>query len=197
MFVRIWMRNDKMLFTGGIRNVEDERFELTGDDSSNMMIRDLEEADSGSYDCRIMVEEPVSVTHSLTVTRHFSIQADPVQAMVNVPLRGESRFGCKVTGGEAEIEWTRDGGKFSSSGSYEHRGDHVEIRDATIQVCYQNFEYLLRRGFQRMLVFTTALQSVKMDRGKLLPSKSRFCFHQRSCLLRNTLCKVGKDLKQS
>ena len=54
--------------------------------------------------------------------------------MVSVPLRGHTRFGCKVSGGQADIEWTRDGGKFSNTNSYEYKGDFIELRDATIHV---------------------------------------------------------------
>ena len=51
------------------------------------MITDLTEDDSGSYECRIMVEQTVSVTHSLTVANIFSIHPDPADSQVNVPLR--------------------------------------------------------------------------------------------------------------
>ena len=107
---------------------------MSGKDGSSLVIKDLKESDSGTYDCRIMVEQQVTVSHTLTVTRQFSIQSDPTEAMVSVPLRGHTRFGCKVTGGQADIEWTRDGGKFSNTDSYEFRGDYIELRDATIHV---------------------------------------------------------------
>ena len=58
-----------------------------GSDESSLMITDLTEDDSGSYECRIMVEQTVSVAHSLTVANIFSIHPDPADSQVNVPLR--------------------------------------------------------------------------------------------------------------
>ena len=62
-----------MLFTGSIRHTDDPRLELTGE--SELSIASAQEEDSGEYQCRIMVETPLSVTHSLTVTNTFNIQA--------------------------------------------------------------------------------------------------------------------------
>ena len=133
----------------------------SGSDESSLMITDLTEDDSGSYECRIMVEQTVSVTHSLSVANMFSIHPDPPNSLVNVPLRqqnnylhisilsypinfirGNSRFGCKTSDPDSEIEWTRDGGKFSSTNSYHFKGNYLEITDATIEVMYI-FSYLL------------------------------------------------------
>ena len=100
-----------------------------------MKINDLQESDTGLYECKIMVEQQVTVTHSLTVANIFSIQSDPADALVHVPLRGQTRFGCKVTGAnDADIEWTRDGGKFSTTDSYKFNGDYIQLTDVTIQV---------------------------------------------------------------
>lgn len=127
------MRGDTMLFTGSVRHEEDTRLELAEEDGSSLLISDLSEADSGQYECRIMVEKVVRVRHTLIVANIFSIHTDPAEAMVSVPLRGQTRFGCKTSGGQAEIQWTRDGGKFSSTGSYNHQGDQVELVNVTIE----------------------------------------------------------------
>lgn len=127
------MRGDTMLFTGSVRHEEDTRLELAEEDGSSLLISDLSEADSGQYECRIMVEKVVRVRHTLIVANIFSIHTDPAEAMVSVPLRGQTRFRCKTSGGEAEIQWTRDGGKFSSTGSYNHQGEEVELVNVTIE----------------------------------------------------------------
>ena len=57
-----------------------------------MKISAAVEEDSGSYECKIMVEQEVTVTHSLTVARIFTIQSDPADALVTVPLRGHTRY---------------------------------------------------------------------------------------------------------
>lgn len=120
-FVRVWMKEDKMLFTGSIRHTEDERLSLSGEGDSVLTIASAREEDSGQYQCRIMVETAVSVSHSLTVTTSFSIQAEPSQAVVSVPLRGQTSLACRTVGAEAEIEWTRDGARFSGKPSTEKR----------------------------------------------------------------------------
>ena len=35
--------------------------------------------------------------------------------------------------GQVEIEWNRDGGKFSSTNSYNYNGDYIDLSDVTIQ----------------------------------------------------------------
>ena len=65
---------------------------IVGSDESSLMITDLTEDDSGSYECRIMVEQTVSVTHSLTVANIFSIHPDPPNSLVNVPLRQHIQY---------------------------------------------------------------------------------------------------------
>jgi len=132
-FVRVWMRGHTMLYTGTIRHEEDPRLELAGEDGSSLVITDLTEEDSGQYECRIMVEKPVVVTHSLTVANIFAIHTEPAEAVVSVPLRGHTRLGCSTTGGQADIEWTRDGGKFSNNDSYNYQGDFLELADVTTQ----------------------------------------------------------------
>ena len=127
------MKGDTMLFTGSVSHKEDTRLELAKEDGSNLLIRDLIEDDSGQYECRIMVEKVVRVRHTLIVANIFSIYTDPAEAMVSVPLRGQTRFGCKTSGDGAEIQWTRDGGKFSSTGSYNHEGGEVELANVTIE----------------------------------------------------------------
>ena len=127
------MKGDTMLFTGSVRHKEDTRLELAEEDGSSLLIRDLIEDDSGQYECRIMVEKVVRVRHTLIVANIFSIYTDPAEAMVSVPLRGQTRFGCKTSGDKAEIQWTRDGGKFSSTGSYNQEGDEVELTNVTIE----------------------------------------------------------------
>ena len=77
-----------MLFTGTIRLTEDPRLELTGE--SALSISSAREEDSGQYQCRIMVETPLSVTHSLTVTRTFNIQARYSQAFLSLYWSGAS-----------------------------------------------------------------------------------------------------------
>ena len=136
-FVRVWMRGHTMLYTGTIRHEEDPRLELAGEDGSSLVITDLTEEDSGQYECRIMVEKPVVVTHSLTVANIFAIHTEPAEAVVSVPLRGHTRLGCSTTGGQADIEWTRDGGKFSNNDSYNYQGDFLELADVTTQVQMQ------------------------------------------------------------
>ena len=71
-----------MLFTGSIRHTEDPRLELTGE--SALSLSSVREEDSGQYQCRIMVESPLSVTHSLTVSRTFNIQARYSQALLTL-----------------------------------------------------------------------------------------------------------------
>ena len=131
------MRGHTMLYTGTIRHEEDPRLELASDDGSSLVITDLTEEDSGQYECRIMVEKPVVVTHTLTVANIFAIHTVPTKAVVSVPLRGHTRLGCSTTGGEADIEWTRDGGKFSNNDNYNYQGDFLELADVTTQVQMQ------------------------------------------------------------
>ena len=120
-----------MLFTGSIRHTEDPRLELTGE--SELSITSAREEDSGEYQCRIMVETPLSVTHSLTVTNAFNIQAEPSGAVVSVPLRGETTIACRTIGASAEISWTRDGAVFSGSEKYRQTGREVRLENVTIQ----------------------------------------------------------------
>ena len=61
-------------------------------DDNGLKIAGAVEDDSGSYECKIMVEQEVTVTHSLTVARIFTIQSDPADALVTVPLRGHTRY---------------------------------------------------------------------------------------------------------
>ena len=84
-----------MLFTGSIRHTEDPRLELRGE--SELTITSAQEDDSGEYQCRIMVEKVVRVRHTLIVANIFSIHTDPAEAMVSVPLRGQTRFRCKTS----------------------------------------------------------------------------------------------------
>ena len=49
-----------------------------------------------------MVTQPVSVTHSLTVTAEFSIQPVPPTGLLTVPLRGAALLQCRITGPGAQ-----------------------------------------------------------------------------------------------
>ena len=122
-----------MLFTGSIRHTEDPRLELS--EASELVISSAREEDSGQYQCRIMVETPLSVTHSLTVSNTFNIQAEPSQAVVSVPLRGETSLACRTIGapGGTEIEWSRDGAVFSGSETYRQTGSSIQLVNVSIQ----------------------------------------------------------------
>ena len=90
-----------MLFTGGIRLDENPRYSLAGPTNSTLMVTkwisikqsfrfknsivfhfpqvtDVVPTDSGSYECRIMVRETVSITHTLLVSQSFSVQVNEI-----------------------------------------------------------------------------------------------------------------------
>ena len=43
----------------------------------SLVIKDTTTTDSGDYECRIMLSQTLSVTHSLLVTQAFSVQVSP------------------------------------------------------------------------------------------------------------------------
>jgi len=134
-FVRVWMKEDVMLYTGNVRLNQDERFLLTGPGNSSLAILDSTPADSGQYECRIMVKQTVSITHTLMVTDTFSIQAKPSEGVVMVPMRGTTAIGCKIVGEvgvDTSIVWSRDSSKFRD-GTYSYEGDYVQLGNVTLE----------------------------------------------------------------
>jgi len=132
-FVRVWMKDDVMLFTGNIRLNQDERLSLEG--NSSLVIMDTTPEDSGQYECRIMVRETVSISHTLIVTQSFSIQADPSEGVVMVPLRGSTHIGCKIvgdSGSKSGIVWSRDNNKFRD-GSYSFDGESIQLGNISLE----------------------------------------------------------------
>ena len=156
-----------MLFTGSIRHTEDERLSLSGDDNSVLSISSAREEDSGEYQCRIMVETPVSVTHSLTVTNTFSIQAEPSQAVVSVPLRGQTSLSCRTVGASPEIQWTRDGARFSRTESYRQTSEVTQLVAHT----------------PGLLLTESLAQLQHLDKVHLLPDLGQLHLGQESLLL--------------
>ena len=96
------LQEDMMLFTGGMKMDENPRFSLAGPTNSTLMvtnrpaitikqsftikyigvllifpqITDVVPTDSGTYECRIMVRETVSISHTLLVSQSFSVQVN-------------------------------------------------------------------------------------------------------------------------
>ena len=183
-----------MLFTGSIRHTEDERLSLSGDDNSVLSISSAREEDSGQYQCRIMVETPVSVTHSLTVTDTFSIQAEPSQAVVSVPLRGQTSLSCRTVGASAEIQWTRDGARFSRTESYRQTGSTVELENVTLEDA--GYYYCTAEGpdGERKTASIQVKVRVRVrDPGewRLRTTLCRYSSPPRSCPWRSTSCRAA------
>ncbi|CAB4066111.1 TTN [Lepeophtheirus salmonis] len=86
-FVRIWVKDGQMLFTGSIMLYRSDRFSLK---ESSLYISRVSQEDSGVYTCSIMVkEEELSVQHTLNVIKAFFIKKYPNDGNVEIKV-GES-----------------------------------------------------------------------------------------------------------
>ncbi|XP_023324662.1 protein amalgam isoform X2 [Eurytemora carolleeae] len=132
-FVRVWLKNGEMLFTGNIRLTEDSRFSLSEKNTSLVLVNSTTE-DSGVYECRIMVKQSLSVQHRLQVTETFSIKSDPPEGVIMVPIHGATEFGCIVIGGSnsSTLSWSRDNIRFRD-GSYSVSGSRLKLENVTLE----------------------------------------------------------------
>jgi len=131
-FVRVWLKDGDMLFTGTIRLSEDSRFSLT-DKNTSLVLRNAGIDDSGTYACRIMMKESLTVAHNLTVADSLTIKSIPVEGVLSVPLNGGAEFGCTVIGeAVSPISWSRDNTRFRD-GSYTLVGGAVSLVNVTLE----------------------------------------------------------------
>ena len=115
---------------------------MAGPGNTSLAIQSTSLSDSGEYECRIMVSQPLSVTHTLLVTSEFSLQTQPREGVVMAALRSDTTIGCRAIGeqgGNTSIVWTREGERFRD-GSYSAEGDTItleslEIKDAGYYYC--------------------------------------------------------------
>ncbi|XP_040570534.1 uncharacterized protein [Lepeophtheirus salmonis] len=140
-FVRIWVKDGQMLFTGSIMLYRSDRFSLK---ESSLYISRVSQEDSGVYTCSIMVkEEELSVQHTLNVIKAFFIKKYPNDGNVEIKVGESGKISCVVSSASSDdyvIEWTRDGQSFQN-GEYSVEGNELYISNATVNDAGQYYCY--------------------------------------------------------
>ena len=76
---------DTILFTGRVKITSNPRYELKEGDETTLVIKDVTKQDEGTFTCRVMVKDEVTLAHEVKVTEPFTVKpvSDILQAMNN------------------------------------------------------------------------------------------------------------------
>lgn len=105
--VLMWKQGPRVLTAGSMVVRRDRRLRLEG---NNLVISELEAADSGEYDCEIEADSdrPISVTHKLDILIPPQIYSEPADGNVVVKKGSSVAIRCSATGNpRPHVSWSK------------------------------------------------------------------------------------------
>ncbi|XP_015793679.1 protein amalgam [Tetranychus urticae] len=110
------------IFLGAFRLLNDDRIYL---EKNNLVIKNVNESDSGTYTCKVSTDKDISVEHILLVHSVPTIKVEPADKVVVLTKGQTLRLKCKSSAEQKpDIKWEKDNNKLTTASNNQ---DTLEI----------------------------------------------------------------------
>lgn len=110
------------IFLGTFRLLNDDRIYL---EKNNLVIKNVNESDSGTYTCKVSTDKDISVEHILLVHSVPTIKVEPADKVVVLTKGQTLRLKCKSSAEQKpDIKWEKDNNKLTTASNNQ---DTLEI----------------------------------------------------------------------
>jgi len=109
--VRLWKQGPRVIFAGDMRVRRDQRLSVERG-SGELVIRGVEEADRGAYECEVETDGdvPVFIRHTLDILRPPSVMRYPRNGLLLADEGSNTSLRCSATGNPTpSVKWTKYG----------------------------------------------------------------------------------------